>query len=99
MPVEEELHGDLGVDVKAQHAETGWPRPGGLFRAAPLPSALSPCPVRCWLGRVSLASRPLFVPLAKPHSSAKPSAGVLLPQAASSDPSPNIWPSSPPPTP
>ena len=45
VPVEEELHGDLGVDVKAQHAETGWPRPGACSELlpSPLPSPPAPC--------------------------------------------------------
>lgn len=69
------------------------PAPGACSEL--LPSALPPCPAPCCWEGSAVASRPLFVPLAKPHSSAKSSTGVLLPQAASSDPSPTIWPSSP----
>lgn len=65
MPVQEELHGDLGVDVKAQHTEMGWPRPGGPIQScSPLPSlpALHPAG---WEGS-AVASQPVCPPRQTP---------------------------------
>lgn len=70
------------------------PALGGPFRAAPLCPLSLPCILLAGKGQPWPPSP--FVPLAKPHSSAKSSARVLLPKAASSDPSLTIWPSSPP---
>lgn len=82
------------VGVKAQHTEMGWPRPGGPIQSCSLCPLSLPCILPAGKGQPWPPSP--FVPLVKPHSSAKSSARVLLPKAVSSDPSLTIWPSSPP---
>lgn len=78
MPVHEELHRDLGVDVKAQHAETSRSCPRGLLRAAPLcPPSL---PRTLLLGRVSRGLPARLSPSPNPIHLPSPAPGSSSPR-------------------